>query len=48
MRERMERLEARTVPPEPQAPPRTPPAAAKRPRPGAHRTGRKPLSPRRR
>jgi aminopeptidase N len=49
LRERMEKLEARPLPgetPPTGSPPA--PATAKRPRPGAHRTARKPLAPRRR
>jgi aminopeptidase N len=49
LRERVEKLEARpggTEPSTPPGPASTP--AAKRPRPGGHRTGRKPVAPRRR
>jgi aminopeptidase N len=46
LRERLEKLEARLAAPESTSP-STPAAAAKRPRPGSHRTGRKSL-PRRR
>ena len=48
LRERVEKLESRSAGSEPPAPPNSATAPAKRPRPGGHRTGRKPLSPRRR
>jgi len=47
LRERLEKLEAQTMPTDAPAP-AAPPAPAKRPRPGSHRTARKSIVPRRR
>jgi hypothetical protein len=48
LRERLERIEAQPSAPSPAPTPSTPAAPAKRPRPGGHRTARKPIVPRRR
>jgi len=48
LRERLEALEARPVGAEPPTPPTGAATPAKRPRPGGHRTGRKPVVSRRR
>ena len=48
LRERLEKLEAQSAGVTPPPAPTAPPAPAKRPRPGAHRTARKSMVPRRR
>jgi len=48
LRERLEKVEAQSSPGTAPPGPTAVPAPAKRPRPGGHRTGRKPIVPRRR